>query len=623
MSSTEKTPSDLVNLYGERQKRFQAESDRLGALSRTIGNLRGLSFGAFVVSVILVLIGQSPEISTVVAGVALAAFVGFVIWHGKVERLEQAAARSAEINADAVLRVSGRFRELPDDGASFAEPQHPFASDIDLFGHASLFQRLGVARTTFGQRTLADYLKSTSPPSTEVIERRQEAVRELAQNLELRQEFEALALGVIEHARSAAGDKRVLRRPADTASLLRWAESKPTLSEKRVFVVATRALPPLTIAAGVAYFYGFTPIPFLVLLILQLLVLGATRADATRAFTAVSKHEGAFLRYGAMLRLLESLDAKAPLLVEIRQRLSRTGETPSQLMARFERIVGYFDLRHNGLVHPFADLFLLYDNQCTLALERWQATAGKELRSWFEAIGEFEALSAFAAFLHDEPGVTFPKVDDAPAHFNATALAHPLLPAERRVANDASFDSPGEALLVTGSNMSGKSTMLRSMGLAVAMALAGAPVCAKRLSLSRLALRTSIRVSDSLEQGVSHFYAEVSKLKAALDGTKGELPVFFLLDEILHGTNSRERQIGARWVLAELIKHGAIGAISTHDTELCRLTPELMEKVRLVHFRETVEDGKMTFDYRLRQGPVSAGNALRVMRIVGLEVPLE
>lgn len=623
MSSNDKTPNQLCALYTERQQRFHAEAERLGALSRTIGNLRGLSFGTFVVAGIFAALGKSQEISATVALLALASFVGFIVWHGRVDRREQAAARSAEVNADAVLRVSGRFRELPDDGARFAEPKHPFASDLDLFGPASLFQRLGVARTSFGQATLANWLKTTEPPAPEVIARRQAAVKELSEKLDLRQEFEALALGVIEHSRSATGDKRVLRRPADTASLLHWAESKPTLSEKRVFVAATRALPPFTVAALFAYLYGATPLPFLALLILQLLVLVATRGDSTRAFTAVSKHEGAFLRYGAMLRLLERLEAESLLLRELRQRLQRTGETPSELMARFERIVGFFDLRHNGLIHPFADLFLLYDNQCTLALEKWQAQAGKELRGWFEAIGEFEALSAFAAFLHDEPGVTFPSVDDGRAHFEATALAHPLLPAERRVANDARFSAPGEALLVTGSNMSGKSTMLRSMGLAVVMALAGAPVCAQRLSLSRLALRTSIRVSDSLEQGVSHFYAEVSKLKAALDGTKGQFPVFFLLDEILHGTNSHERQIGARWVLAELIKHGAIGAISTHDTELCRLTPELMEKVRLVHFRETVEDGKMTFDYRLREGPVRSGNALRVMRIVGLDVPLE
>ncbi len=292
-------------------------------------------------------------------------------------------------------------------------------------------------------------------------------------------------------------------------------------------------------------------------------------------------------------------------------------------MARFERIVGYFDLRHNGLVHPFADLFLLYDNQCTLALEKWQAQAGKELRSWFEAIGEFEALSAFAAFLHDEPSASFPSVDDAAGSFRGDRARSPAAPRrsprrERRELQRARRGASGDRLQhVRQEHHAALDGPRRRDG-----ARRRARVRDEAHPL-RLALRTSIRVSDSLEQGVSHFYAEVSKLKAALDGTNGSMPVFFLLDEILHGTNSRERQIGARWVLAELIKHGAIGAISTHDTELCRLTPELMEKVRLVHFRETVEDGKMTFDYRLRQGPVSAGNALRVMRIVGLDVPLE
>jgi DNA mismatch repair ATPase MutS len=186
-----------------------------------------------------------------------------------------------------------------------------------------------------------------------------------------------------------------------------------------------------------------------------------------------------------------------------------------------------------------------------------------------------------------------------------------------------SLARPGSALLVTGSNMSGKSTLLRSLGVAAVLAFAGAPVCARRLRLSKLVIRSSVRVNDSLERGVSHFYAEVKKLKTALDATSDGRAVLFLLDEILHGTNSRERQIGARWILAELLKHGAIGAVSTHDEELCRLPPELMTRVELVHFRETVSDGAMTFDYRLREGPVKAGNALRVMRLAGLDVPLD
>ena len=611
----------LTELYEERRRRFQQDTESWAARSRLISNLRGLSFGALVVSGLLALLGESTAISGSVALVSLVLFIGFVRWHFGVVAKEESASRWSEVNADALLRVSGRFRELPDDGAAYAPANHPYAGDLDLFGKASLFQRLGVARTSFGQRTLAAWL--TQPASTDVIQRRQAAVAELKDELELRQGLEALALGVVEHRRGQSKE-RILRRPPDTQGLLTWAESEPLLSKRTPLVLATRIMPLVTLGLAVAAWQGALPtLVFLISLGLQLVVLIATRPAATVAFAAVSKHEGAFLRYGAMLRLLEKLPAKAPELVALRERLQKTGASPSELMARFERIVGYFDLRHNGLVHPLADLFLLWDNQCTLALEKWQLQAGKELRGWFEAIGEFEALSSFAAFMHDEPGVIFPEVTDGPAHLRAEALAHPLLPPTRRVANDVVLPKPSSALLVTGSNMSGKSTFLRAMGLSSVLAMAGAPVCARRFQLSCVTLRTSIRVADSLEQGVSHFYAEVSKLKAALDGTQGELPVLFLLDEILHGTNSRERQIGARWVLAELLRRGAIGAVSTHDLELCRLTPELMQDVTLVHFRETAEDGKMTFDYKLRPGPVSAGNALRLMQSVGLPVPLD
>jgi DNA mismatch repair ATPase MutS len=292
-------------------------------------------------------------------------------------------------------------------------------------------------------------------------------------------------------------------------------------------------------------------------------------------------------------------------------------------MKEFRRKVGWFDLRHNGLVHPFINAVLLWDIHCVLALERWQSYAGGAVRGWFHALGELEALSSLASLAHDEPSFVFADVVDGPAVFDASELGHPLIDAPQRVPNDVSLPEPGRALLVTGSNMSGKSTLLRAMGLAHVMALAGAPVCASRLRLAHSTLRTSIRVSDSLERGVSHFYAELSKLKAVVDAASGQKPLVFLLDEILHGTNSRERQIGARWVLSELLRKNAIGAVSTHDLELCRLPDALMLKVKMVHFRESVHDGKMTFDYRLRPGPVTEGNAVRLMRLVGLDVPLD
>jgi DNA mismatch repair ATPase MutS len=256
---------------------------------------------------------------------------------------------------------------------------------------------------------------------------------------------------------------------------------------------------------------------------------------------------------------------------------------------------------------------------CTVRLERWQQRFGKVARDWFRVLGEVEGLSSLAGLAFDEPSFCFPKIVEE-TRLLAEGVAHPLI-VSGRVGNDVVLPSKSSALLVTGSNMSGKSTLLRSLGVAYALSCSGGPVCATRFELGRLRLATSLRIRDSLEEGVSHFYAELHKLKAVLDATEEPLPVLFLLDEILHGTNSRERQIGARWMLAQLLERGALGAVSTHDMELCRLSPELMAHVRLVHLREDVRGQEMTFDYRLREGPVSEGNALRLMRRIGLQVP--
>jgi DNA mismatch repair ATPase MutS len=290
-------------------------------------------------------------------------------------------------------------------------------------------------------------------------------------------------------------------------------------------------------------------------------------------------------------------------------------------MRRFERALGWFELRHNGMVYPFVTLVTLWDVHCVVALERWQAETGKSLRTWFEALGEFEALSSLGGLAYDNPEFTFPDIT-AEAQFDARGLGHPLIAPDTRMDNDVTLPGPGRALLVTGSNMSGKSTLLRAMGVAAVMALAGAPVCVQRLRIGLMSVHTSMRISDSLSAGVSHFYAELKKLHSTLVATSSGPPVFFLLDEILHGTNSEERQIGARWILAELIRSGALGAVSTHDLGLCQLPEPLLSHVQSVHFRETVQDGKMTFDYRLRRGPVTGGNALRLMRSLGLDVPL-
>jgi hypothetical protein len=612
------TADELKALYQGRHAAAQADADALERVSDRVSNLRGLSFAAVAGAGVSLLLGKYLETAVVVLGVGLVAFAVLIVWHGRVIARESEARRRSLVNADALLRVTGRFRELAQDGKRFQGLEHPYADDLDLFGPNSVFQRVSVAHTRFGEDALGRYLREPATPGE--VARRQTAVRVLAPELDLRQRFEALSFGVLKDERRSGMTRRSV---PDPEPLFQWAKRTDGVSTDPLLAWGARLLPPLTIAALVAWTRGVSPFFFLGGLMLSAYLVARGSASTGRAFLACSSTEGAFRSYGPMLALVEGLAFDVPLLTDLKKRLGSSERPPSVAMGELERILGWFELRHNGLVYPIVNLFTLWDVHCTLALEAWRKRTAATLEDWFAVLGEVEALSSLAGLAHDEPTFCFPEVSGELPTFEAEGLGHPLIGGNDRKVNDVKLAEPGTALLVTGSNMSGKSTLLRAMGIAAVLAFAGAPVCARRLRLTPLVVRTSIRVSDSLERGVSHFYAEVKKLKAVVDAVNGGARVLFLLDEILHGTNSRERQVGARWVLAEMLAKGAVGAVSTHDEELCRLTPELMSRVHLVHFRETVKDGAMTFDYALREGPVQGGNALRVMRLAGLGVPLE
>ena len=606
--------SDQEAEYRAREQRFSADAERHAARSRTVSNLRGLSFAVFIVSLLLSVFGKTNTLAGPASLLGLVAFLALVVWHSRVLGEEDLARRFARVNKDALARTTGRFSELAENGARFVDPAHPYTSDLDVFGPSSLFQRISVAHTSVGQEKLAGFFSHTSPPA--VVRERQVAVRALAPLLDLRQRIEALALGIVD----PAGSKR--KEPPNPEPLLQWAEEKPQLEHWLHVVWAARILPFFTIGGMVLWSsFGRSWLFFTIPAVLSLFTLSLANAITSRVFHAVSETQGAFLRYGTLLGELESLDVDAPLIRAAQARLNQSGKKPSEEMRRFERVVGFFELKHNGMIYPVVNLFLLWDVHCVLALEAWQERAGRFVREWLDVVGEAEALSSLAGLAHDEPSFCFPELSDKPC-FLAEELGHVLIDRQVRVTNSVALPEAGTALLVTGSNMSGKSTLLRSMGLANVLAFAGGPVCAKKLLLAECSLITSIRISDSLSSGVSHFYAELNKLKAVVDGTAGSKPVFFLLDEILHGTNSLERQIGARWVIGELMKRGALGAVSTHDMGLAELEPSLMSRVTMIHFRESVKDNEMSFDYKAHPGPVQAGNALRLMRRIGLDVPL-
>jgi DNA mismatch repair ATPase MutS len=290
-------------------------------------------------------------------------------------------------------------------------------------------------------------------------------------------------------------------------------------------------------------------------------------------------------------------------------------------MARLERIVSLLDARNNEVWRFFIGPVLMWDLNCVIALERWRARTGRHVRTWLEALGEVEALASLASLAFERPEHAFPELTDTPC-FEAKALGHPLLAPGKRVDNDVSLPHAGSALVVTGSNMSGKSTLLRAMGINAVLALAGGPVCARHLVLGPVRVASSMRVRDSLADGVSRFYAEVKKLKGVLERARASrVPAaLFLLDEVLHGTNSRERLIGARAIVRELVARGAMGGVSTHDLALGDMERELPGDVVNVHFEEQVHGDTMTFDYALRSGVVKSSNALRIMKMVGIDV---
>lgn len=336
----------------------------------------------------------------------------------------------------------------------------------------------------------------------------------------------------------------------------------------------------------------------------------------------VSARGSTVTRWGAMMAALEREPLEAPLLQKLRGTLESDGRRASQEIARLERIVGFADARQNELFRFLIGPLLMWDAHCALALLRWRDRAGLRLRVWLETLAEAEAVASLAAFAFEHPEFAWPELTRE-ALFEARSLGHPLIAAERRVANDVRLPTSGHALVITGSNMSGKSTLLRALGTNAVLAAAGAPVCASALRVGPLRVATSMRISDSLEQGVSHFYAELQRLKAVIDRAHepGSDPVLFLLDEILHGTNSRERIIGACAVVRELLSLGALGAVSTHDLGITALETELRGRVENAHFEEQVQGDAMTFDYVLRPGIVQSSNALRLMRAVGIAVP--
>jgi hypothetical protein len=521
--------------------------------------------------------------------------------HGVLLSLVRGGLHRLDRDWDALSRWSEEVPLTPG-------PHHPYAGDLELFGRASLSALCGPVTSAPGRSTLASWL--LAPAAPDELRARQQAVRELAPALDARLELAALA-----------GRKDPPTREA-TERLVAWAESPPRLLSRRWIGLWMWILPAAFVAGVFSHLVlGLGPV-WLLPVVLELLLVRKLGPAVTADFERAEAAAGSLEAYADQIRLLRGWSLEAPRLAALRARLEARGAADERLR-RLGSLVDFAQGRRNP-IHQILGLLVLLDLHLHGALERWKVESGASLGGWLEALGELEALAALASVAHDHPDWSFPVPVDEP-RLSARALAHPLLRPQGTVRNDVEVGPAGTFLLVTGSNMSGKSTLLRAIATNVVLGGAGAPVCAEALRLPAVALHTSIRVQDSLEEGVSLFMAELLALSRIVAAARASdpraRPVLYLLDEVLHGTNSGDRRVAARTVLRHLLKAGAIGAVTTHDLSLAD-APDLEALAVPVHFSETaVADRggpRLSFDYRLRPGLATTRNALALLEMVGL-----
>ena len=591
------------------RERVESYEGEIAALRRKDVRLSTARLASFFAALVLVLSGavggSGLQLGLGVGAASL--FLVLLILHAATLKALEGATIRRDIHARHVARSSGTWLEFPQSSEVEFPPDHAYAWDIDVAGPGSLVQRIGVSGTRLGAARLREWLGECG--TLDDIAKRQRAVAELAVAVDFRVELEAAA------ATLSGNGKLDGHRFIEFTKQPSYFDSRPWL--RRLAVV----LPVLTVSSVAASVAGISPYriwPFT--LFGQFVLVLIVGAPLRRVYDLVTARRGALEAFEDMLLELERARFESPLLIALQARVSPGGRPPSAHLRGLRRWVGFADLRTQPLVHIFINPLLLWDLNVLQGLEAWNRRSGQYVSDWFEALADLEALSSFACLLELDPAARLPEVLDSPKPLRAIQLAHPLLRADTRVANDVALRGPGTALIVTGSNMAGKSTLLRAVGLNVALALAGGPVCADQMQVPYVRLRASMRAQDSLQQGASYFLAELNKLRMVVRNLETDPPVLFLLDELLRGTNERARYLGAKAVLMHLLDRGATGLAATHDTQLALLETDYPDRLHNVHFTDIQRHGEMVFDYHLRPGIVRTSNALKLLALAGIEV---
>jgi hypothetical protein len=534
--------------------------------------------------------------------VPVAVFFVLAVMQENLIRKLRVRARAIAFYECGLARLEDRWAGSGESGERFLDPLHPYARDLDIFGSGSLFELLCTARTRAGEETLAAWLMAAAP--VDEVLARQQAVRELEARVEFRERLFSLG--------------ETVRMGVHPEALAAWGERQPVFAARSTRVV-TGLLAALWLLTLIAWaVWGLIDLTGAI----TILNFGWAHRIYRRsddAANALEKAADDLSLLAGVLALLEQESFLSPRLLALQAALKRDGIAPSAAIRKLARVVEYVNSRHSLFLRPL-DLVTFWSTHLVFAAERWQQEFGPAIRGWLKAVGELEALTALAGYAYEHPHDVFAKFDSTGPVFDAEAMAHPLLPAAKAVRNDIKLGDGLQLLILSGPNMAGKSTFIRSVGVNAVLAQCGAPVRAVRFRLSPLTVAASICILDSLSGGVSRFYAEIHRVKLISELAQGPAPVLFLLDELLSGTNSHDRLAGSEFIVRSLVERNAIGIVSTHDLALTRIPEEMGSRAANSHFEDTLEDGQLIFDYKLKPGVVKTSNALLLMRSIGLGV---
>jgi ABC-type multidrug transport system fused ATPase/permease subunit len=599
--------------------RLSKRIDRLDRRSNRLSWTRvAIFFGGLALSVLAFFVNGWLCAALVV--ITLLAFGIVAYYHGKIDRSLARHSLLLHIRRTQIARMRLDWEHIPDLYQPALRAEHPFEVDLDITGPHSLHRLLNTAVSQEGSTRLANWLLETRPDLA-AVQQRQELVRELTQLVRFR---DKLSLSGIETIAS-----RHMAEQVEGERLLRWlAQHKPSNKLPLLFW-ATTLLNALTLILFVLSLFVAMPQLWIFTLLGGLFLFFVTAQQRGDIFEDASYLRYAFATLSAVFTYLERYPyGRHSRVKQLCEPLwERRDQSPSRLLQRVGRIASAATLKSNGLLWLIVNALVPWDVYCAYRLSQYKERIAQRLPIWLDVWFELEALCSLATFAYLNPEYTLPEVvpnEELDAHtvrFEAQDLGHPLILVEKKVVNSFELDRLGEVIIITGSNMAGKSTFLRTLGVNLCLAYAGGPVNARSLRASLFRIFTCIRVSDSVTEGYSYFYAEVRRLRRLLDALEqtGDYPLFFLIDEIFKGTNNRERLIGSRAYIRALVGHNCVGAISTHDLELVKLADSLPQ-VQNYHFREEVVDGNMVFDYILRPGPCPTTNALKIMQMEGLPV---